>query len=63
MNNPLLKRVSTTQAISKEIREAIVQGKLLPGQALRQEHLARHFAVSHIPNRESTQTHSEAKAG
>jgi len=53
MNNPLLKRVSTTQAISDEIRDAIVQGKLLPGQALRQDHLARHFAVSHIPIREA----------
>lgn len=53
MNNPLLKRVSTTQAISDEIRDAIVQGKLQPGQALRQDHLARHFAVSHIPIREA----------
>lgn len=53
MNNPLVKRVSTTQAISDEIRDAIVQGKLLPGQALRQDHLARHFAVSHIPVREA----------
>lgn len=53
MNNPLHKRISTTQAISDEIRDAIVQGKLLPGQALRQDHLARHFAVSHIPIREA----------
>ncbi len=53
MNNPLVKRISTTQAISDEIRDAIVQGKLAPGQALRQDHLARHFAVSHIPVREA----------
>ena len=53
MSNPLVKRVSTTQAISDEIRDAIVQGKLAPGQALRQDHLARHFAVSHIPVREA----------
>jgi DNA-binding GntR family transcriptional regulator len=51
--NPLRGRVSTTQAISTELRTAIVQGRLLPGEALRQDALARHFAVSHIPVREA----------
>lgn len=36
-----------------QLRTAIVHGRLTPGQALRQDSLARHFAVSHIPIREA----------
>lgn len=39
--------------ISTVLREAIVSGKLTPGQALGQEHLARAFGVSRVPVRES----------
>ena len=46
-------RVSATQAISDELRTAIVDGRLSPGEALRQETIARHFNVSHIPVREA----------
>ena len=53
LTNPLQNRVSTTQAISAELRTAIVDGRLAPGQALRQETLAQHFNVSHIPIREA----------
>ena len=53
LTNPLQNRISTTQAISAELRTAIVDGRLAPGQALRQETLAQHFNVSHIPIREA----------
>ena len=53
LGNPLRGRVSTTQAISDELRSAIVQGRLVPGEALRQDSLARHFEVSRIPVREA----------
>lgn len=53
LTNPLSSHVSTTQAISDELRSAIVHGRLAPGEALRQDSLARHFAVSHIPVREA----------
>ena len=51
--NALPARVSATQAISDELRTAIVDGRLSPGEALRQETIARHFKVSHIPVREA----------
>ncbi len=51
--NALPARVSATQAISDELRTAIVDGRLSPGEALRQETIARHFNVSHIPVREA----------
>ncbi len=51
--NPLPQRISATQAISDELRAAIVEGRLSPGSALRQETLARRFNVSHIPVREA----------
>ena len=53
LSKALGRRIGTTQAISDEIRDAIVQGKLAPGTALRQDHLAKHFEVSHIPIREA----------
>ena len=49
----MTQRVSATQAISDELRDAIVDGRFSPGEALRQETLARHFQVSHIPVREA----------
>lgn len=39
--------------ISNALREAIITGKLVPGQALGQEYLARVFGVSRVPVRES----------
>ncbi len=50
---PLPARVSATRAISDELRAAIVEGRLSPGAALRQDTIARHFKVSHIPVREA----------
>ncbi len=50
---PALERLSTTQTISAQLRTAILHGQLAPGEALRQDSLARHFAVSHIPIREA----------
>ena len=49
----MTQRISATQAISDELRDAIVDGRFSPGEALRQETLARHFQVSHIPVREA----------
>lgn len=51
--NPLHDRGSTIRVIFDELRTAIVQGRLSPGEALRQETLAAHFNVSHIPVREA----------
>lgn len=39
--------------IANALRDAIVAGQLLPGQALGQEYLARVFGVSRVPVRES----------
>lgn len=39
--------------ISNALRDAIITGKLAPGQALGQEYLARVFGVSRVPVRES----------
>jgi DNA-binding GntR family transcriptional regulator len=39
--------------ISNALRDAIISGKLAPGQALGQEYLARVFGVSRVPVRES----------
>lgn len=51
--NPLLGRQSSPDVIAEALRQAIIEGKLLPGQTLRQENLASHFAVSRIPVREA----------
>jgi DNA-binding GntR family transcriptional regulator len=53
LSSPLRARVSTSEAVTSELRKAIVQGRLEPGEPLRQETLARHFKVSHIPIREA----------
>jgi len=39
--------------IADVLREAIIQGQLVPGEPLRQEQLASHFQVSRIPLREA----------
>ncbi len=41
------------QIIAHDLRRAIVEGRLLPGEPLRQDALAKHFAVSAIPVREA----------
>ncbi|MGB9103402.1 MAG: GntR family transcriptional regulator [Terriglobales bacterium] len=51
--NPLHGRVSTQQAITDTLRRAIIEGRLLAGESLRQEELARQFEVSRIPVREA----------
>lgn len=51
--NPLRGRLSTPQAITEALRQAIIEGRLLAGEALRQEELAQQFEVSRIPVREA----------
>ncbi|WP_394848441.1 GntR family transcriptional regulator [Pendulispora brunnea] len=46
-------RTSIPQAIAHELRRAIVEGRLAPGEPLRQDALAKHFEVSAIPVREA----------
>lgn len=41
------------QAIARQVREAILDGRLSPGTRVRQEALARRFGVSRIPVREA----------
>lgn len=53
IRSPLHGRVSTPQAISEALRLAIIEGRLLGGESLRQEELARQFEVSRIPVREA----------
>ncbi len=52
-DNPLAGRRGSPQLIAEALREAIIQGQLPPGEALRQEQLASHFSVSRIPLREA----------
>jgi DNA-binding GntR family transcriptional regulator len=52
-HNPLAGRRGSPQLIADALRAAIIQGKLTPGEALRQEQLASHFSVSRIPLREA----------
>jgi DNA-binding GntR family transcriptional regulator len=52
-HNPLAGRRGSPQLIADALREAIIQGQLTPGEALRQEQLASHFSVSRIPLREA----------
>jgi DNA-binding GntR family transcriptional regulator len=52
-NNPLADRQSTPEMIAEALRRAIIEGLLSPGESLRQENLAKHFAVSRIPVREA----------
>lgn len=51
--NPLLGRQSSPEVIAESLRQAIIAGQLAPGESLRQENLAQHFAVSRIPVREA----------
>ena len=51
--NPLLGRQSSPELIAESLRQAIIEGHLSPGESLRQENLAKHFAVSRIPVREA----------
>jgi len=53
IRSPLHGRLSTPQAISGALRVAIIEGRLLGGESLRQEGLARQFEVSPIPVREA----------
>jgi DNA-binding GntR family transcriptional regulator len=46
-------RVSASKMVADALREAIVKGTLAPGAPLRQDAVARHFAVSAIPVREA----------
>jgi DNA-binding GntR family transcriptional regulator len=39
--------------IARALREAIINGKILPAAPLRQDHIAAQFGVSHIPVREA----------
>jgi DNA-binding GntR family transcriptional regulator len=52
-SNPLLGRQSSPELIAESLRQAIIEGHLSPGESLRQENLAQHFAVSRIPVREA----------
>ncbi|OBG19284.1 GntR family transcriptional regulator [Mycobacterium sp. 852002-51057_SCH5723018] len=49
----LAERGSTPRLIANALRAAIVDGTLAPGTPLRQDAIARHFAVSAIPVREA----------
>jgi DNA-binding GntR family transcriptional regulator len=51
--NPLLGRQCSPEVIAESLRQAIIDGQLGPGESLRQENLARHYAVSRIPVREA----------
>jgi DNA-binding GntR family transcriptional regulator len=53
IRSPLHGRANTPQAISRVLRGAIIEGRLLGGESLRQEGLARQFEVSRIPVREA----------
>jgi DNA-binding GntR family transcriptional regulator len=46
-------RQSTSRYIADALRNAIVEGSLLPGEPLRQDAVARQFSVSAIPVREA----------
>lgn len=48
-----LQRQSLPQAIYLALREALLSGQFSPGEALRQERLAREFAASRVPLREA----------
>ncbi|WP_035768461.1 GntR family transcriptional regulator [Arthrobacter castelli] len=51
------RRPPTAQAfVLEQLRQAIVAGELLPGQALRQDALAERFGVSRVPLREALKT-------
>jgi DNA-binding GntR family transcriptional regulator len=47
---------STTQTLADALRQEITDGRLTPGEALRQEELALRFGTSRIPVREALRT-------
>jgi DNA-binding GntR family transcriptional regulator len=49
----LADRLSLPDAIRRSLRQQILAGELSPGQALRQDELARRFGVSRVPLREA----------
>ncbi|WEV78860.1 GntR family transcriptional regulator [Janibacter cremeus] len=52
-----VRRPPTAQAfVLEQMRQAIVAGDLMPGQALRQDALAKRFGVSRVPLREALST-------
>lgn len=56
MENPLLASLrgrSLAQAVSQQLREAIISGRLKPGERLREAHLARALGVSQPTVREA----------
>jgi len=46
-------RLTAPQWLYQALRDRIIRGELAPGQALRQQHLAREFGLSPIPVREA----------
>lgn len=46
-------REDTVAAIVRELRSAIIEGRLMPGERVRQEELAEQFGVSRVPVREA----------
>jgi DNA-binding GntR family transcriptional regulator len=52
-DNPLAARRGSAEVIADTLREAIIHGRLIAGEPLRQEQLASHFSVSRIPLREA----------
>jgi len=49
----LIRREAMSDAVTKEIRSAILSGSLAPGKRIRQEELAELFEVSRVPVREA----------
>jgi DNA-binding GntR family transcriptional regulator len=50
---PFIRREAMSDAVTKEIRSAILSGSLAPGRRIRQEELAELYQVSRVPIREA----------
>jgi DNA-binding GntR family transcriptional regulator len=50
------RRPDTMAKIATEVRNAILQGRLVPGERIRQDALAEQFGVTRIPVREALKT-------
>ena len=50
------RRPDTMAKIATEVRNAILQGRLVPGARIRQDALAEQFGVTRIPVREALKT-------
>ncbi len=46
-------KLTIADVISQNLTEQIIQGTLMPGEKLRQDHIARTFEASHVPVREA----------